>query len=43
MAYRRNQSGARFVRIVYSKSEVNGRTQLVPMELYEDGSVKRAA
>jgi hypothetical protein len=43
MAYRRNHNGSRFVRIVYSQAEINGRTELVPMELYEDGSVKRAA
>ncbi|WP_261262944.1 hypothetical protein [Laspinema olomoucense] len=32
-----------FVKMVYSKVQVNGKLELVPMELYSDGSVKRSA
>jgi hypothetical protein len=32
-----------FVKIVYSKVKVNGKEELVPMELYTDGSIKRSA
>lgn len=38
-----NQTKSQFVRIVYSKIQINGKTELVPMELYADGSVKRSA
>jgi hypothetical protein len=42
MASRINQKNSPLIRIVYSKVEVNGKLQLVPMELYADGSIKRA-
>lgn len=42
MSYRYNQNKAPFVKIVYSKVNVNGKTELVPLELYADGSLKRA-
>lgn len=32
-----------FVKMVYSKVKVNGKLELVPMELYSDGSLKRSA
>ncbi|WP_256556217.1 hypothetical protein [Oscillatoria sp. HE19RPO] len=32
-----------FVKMVYSKVQVNGKLELVPMELYSDGSLKRSA
>lgn len=41
MCYRRNKNNSPLVRIVYSKVKVNGKLELVPMELYADGSVKR--
>jgi len=37
--YNHNQSP--LVKIVYAKVEVNGKTELVPMALYADGSIKR--
>ena len=37
-----NQNQSPLIRIVYSKVEVNGKIELVPMELYADGSLKRA-
>jgi hypothetical protein len=43
MSFRYNHNQAPFVRIVYSKVTVNGKVELVPLELYADGSVKRAS
>jgi hypothetical protein len=43
MSQRYNHNNARLERIVYTKVNVNGKIQLVPLELYEDGSVKRAS
>ncbi|WP_324631473.1 hypothetical protein [Phormidium sp. CCY1219] len=43
MSYQANQNKSPFVRIVYSKVKVNGKIELVPMELYADGTVKRSA
>jgi len=43
MSIRYNQNQSPLVRIVYSKREVNGRVELVPLELYADGSLKRAS
>lgn len=40
MSRRHNQNQAPFVKIVYSKEKVNGKLELVPLELYADGSVK---
>ena len=36
-----NQNNSPLDRIVYSKVNVKGKVQLVPLELYADGSVKR--
>ncbi|GET44427.1 hypothetical protein [Microseira wollei] len=41
MSSRQNKNNSPLVRIVYSKVKVNGKLELVPMELYADGSVKR--
>ena len=41
MSSRHNKNNSPLVRIVYSKVKVNGKLELVPMELYADGSVKR--
>lgn len=38
-----NPHKAEFVKIVYSKVSVNGKIELVPLELYSDGSLKRSA
>lgn len=38
--YNYNQSP--LVKIVYSKVLVNGKVELVPMELYADGSLQRS-
>jgi hypothetical protein len=43
MSIRYNQNNSRLERIVYAKVNVNGKVQLVPLELYADGSVKRAS
>lgn len=32
---------AKFLKIVYSKAKVDGKLNLVPFELYADGSLKR--
>jgi hypothetical protein len=41
MYTRNNSNNAPFVRIVYSKEIINGKVELVPLELYADGSLKR--
>jgi len=41
MSRRYNQNNSPLERIVYSKVNVKGKVQLVPLELYADGSVKR--
>lgn len=42
MSYAYNQYQSQFVKIVYSKVMVNGKVELVPLELYTDGSLKRS-
>lgn len=42
MARRYNQNHSPLIKIVYVKVTVNGKVHLVPLELYADGSVKRA-
>lgn len=42
MCVRYNQNHAPLVKVVYSQVKVNGKTELVPLELYADGSIKRA-
>jgi hypothetical protein len=37
-----NNNNAHFVKIVYSTIKVNGKIELVPMEWYADGSVKKS-
>ncbi|WP_377478093.1 MAG: hypothetical protein P2A85_06040 [Microcoleus anatoxicus] len=37
-----HNNNAPFVKIVYSTIKVNGKIELVPMELYADGSVKKS-
>jgi hypothetical protein len=41
MARRYNHNHSPLERIVYTKVNINGKVQLVPLELYADGSVKR--
>lgn len=43
MSRRYNQNNAPLVKIVYSRVTVNGKVQLIPLELYADGSLKRTA
>jgi hypothetical protein len=38
-----NHNSRQFLKVVYSKVRVNGKTELVPLELYTDGSLKRNA
>lgn len=42
MSRRYNHNNSPLERIVYTKVSVNGKVQLVQLELYADGSVKRA-
>jgi len=43
MSLRFSKNHAPLVRIVYSQVKINGKLELVPMELYADGSLKRSA
>ncbi|MEG4317507.1 MULTISPECIES: hypothetical protein [unclassified Microcoleus] len=36
-----NNNSVPFVKIVYSTVKINGKIELVPMEWYADGSVKK--
>lgn len=38
----RNQP-PQFVKIVYSHQMINGKLELIPLELYTDGSLRRSA
>jgi hypothetical protein len=40
---RRYNNNAPLVKIVYVKEKVGERTELIPLELYADGSLKRCA
>lgn len=42
MSLRFNENQAPLVRVVYSQVKVNGKVELVPLELYADGSIKRS-
>ncbi|WP_282440245.1 hypothetical protein [Brasilonema sp. UFV-L1] len=41
MSKRYNRNHSPFVKVVYSQVKINGKTELVPMELYADGSLQR--
>lgn len=41
MSVRYNNNHAPLVKVVYSQVKVNGKTELVPLELYADGTLKR--
>jgi len=43
MSVRYNQNNSPLVKVVYSQIKVNGKIELVPLELYADGSLKRVA
>ncbi len=43
MSLRCNQNQSPLVKIVYVKTQVNGKLELIPMELYADNSLKRCA
>jgi|GEM_PF-1114890 len=34
---------SQFLKIVYSRQIINGKLELIPLELYTDGSLKRSA
>jgi hypothetical protein len=42
MCMRYNEHNSPLVKVVYSQVKVNGKTELVPLELYADGSLKRS-
>jgi hypothetical protein len=41
MSLRYNENHALLVKVVYSQIKINGKIELVPLELYADGSLKR--
>jgi hypothetical protein len=41
MSMRHNENNSPLVKVVYSQVKVNGKTELVPLELYADGSLRR--
>lgn len=41
MARQYNHKRSPLVKIVYSKVIVNGKAELIPLELYADGSLRR--
>ena len=41
MSVRYNQNNSRLLKVVYSQVKINGKVELVPLELYADGSLKR--
>lgn len=41
MALLYNQKQSPFVKIVYSQTVTNGKIELVPLQLYADGSLRR--
>ncbi|MGJ3248388.1 MAG: hypothetical protein ACFE0I_20190 [Elainellaceae cyanobacterium] len=43
MSRRCNQNQSPLIKIVYSKERVNGKMEIIPLELYEDGTLKRCA
>jgi hypothetical protein len=43
MARRYNQNHSPLEKIVYTTVNINGKVELVPLELYADGSIKRAS
>jgi hypothetical protein len=43
MSCRYNQNHSPLVKIVYSQEKINGKLELVPLELYADGSLKKAS
>jgi hypothetical protein len=43
MSVRYNQNNSPLVKVVYSQVKVNGKIELVPLEFYADGSLKRVA
>jgi hypothetical protein len=40
---RYNENNAPLIKVVYSQIKINGKTELIPLELYADGSLKRSA
>lgn len=42
MSIRYNENHAPLIKVVYSQVKVNGKIELVPLELYADGSLKRS-
>lgn len=43
MSTRNNENNSPLIKVVYSHLKVNGKSQLVPLELYADGSLKRSS
>lgn len=43
MSLRYNQNNSPLVKVLYSRVKMNGKIELVPLELYADGSLKQLA
>ena len=43
MSTRHNENNSPLVKVVYSHLKINGKSELVPLELYADGSLKRSS
>jgi hypothetical protein len=37
-----NHNNSPLVKIVYAKEVINGKLELIPLELYADGTIKRS-
>jgi hypothetical protein len=42
MSLRYNENQVPLVKVVYSQVKINGKVELVPLELYADGSLRRS-
>lgn len=43
MCMRYNEKQSPLVKVVYTQVKVKGKTELVPLELYADGSLRRSS
>ncbi len=43
MSARHNENNSPLIKMVYSHLKVNGKSELVALELYADGSLKRSS
>jgi hypothetical protein len=43
MSTRYNENNSPLIKVVYSHIKVNGKSELIPLELYADGSLRRSS